>query len=72
MLVLTLSEGDFIQIDEDIRVYIDCTAGDDALSIAINAPKELKILRGKLYEEKNPHKRDAGVPHKRNNRRKVG
>ncbi|MCL2603530.1 MAG: carbon storage regulator [Defluviitaleaceae bacterium] len=74
MLVLTLAEGDYIQIGDDTRVYIDCTAGDDALAIAIDAPGDAKVLRGKLYEEANPGKRGDGIPHKRNNRnrRKAG
>jgi sRNA-binding carbon storage regulator CsrA len=51
MLVLTLCEGDYIQIGDDMRVYIDSKAGEDALAIAIDAPPTEKILRGKLYEK---------------------
>jgi sRNA-binding carbon storage regulator CsrA len=73
MLVLTLTEGDYIQIGDDIRVHFDYKPSDDELSVGIDAPGEHKILRGKLYEEANPHKRDTGIPHRRNrNRRRAG
>jgi sRNA-binding carbon storage regulator CsrA len=72
MLVLTLTEGDYIQIGSDMRVYFDYKAGEEALAIAIDAPRERKILRGKLYEELTPEKKHAGVPHRRNNNRRAG
>ena len=70
MLVLTMKEGEFLQIGDDIRVYLDCTAGDDALAVAIEAPQSEKILRGKLYEQLNPQMKNAGVPHRRNTKRR--
>jgi len=51
MLLVTLSEGDYIMIGENIKVHFDHKAGRDTLALGIEAPKEVSILRGKLYEE---------------------
>ena len=51
MLVLNLHEGDYIMIGDDIRVYFNHKVSRDSLDIAIDAPKDISILRGKLYEK---------------------
>ena len=71
MLVLTLTEGDYIEIGGDIRVYFDCKLNEDTLLVSIDAPQEDTVLRGKLYEAANPGRRNEGIAHKRS-RRKAG
>ena len=60
MLVLTLSEGDYIMIGDNIKVQYDHLNGKDHLALAIDAPKDLSILRGKVFEENLQEKADAG------------
>ena len=50
MLVLTLNEGDYILIGDNIRVHFDYKLGKDTLSLAIEAPEDLSVLRGRLFE----------------------
>jgi len=49
MLVMTLSEDEYLEIGNGIRVYFQRHKEEDALSVAIDAPADNKILRGKLY-----------------------
>jgi len=51
MLVTTLTQGDYILIGDNIRVNFDAKMSKDVLAIAIEAPKNLTILRKKLYEQ---------------------
>ena len=69
MLVLTITDNEYLEIGDGIRVYFQRHKDDEALSMAIAAPPDKKILRGKLYEAANPDKRNDGVPHRRNDRR---
>jgi len=52
MLVTTVLEGDYIVIGNNIRVHFDHRVTKDTLSVAIEAPKDVTVLRGKLYEER--------------------
>ena len=49
MLVLTRKCGEWIQISEDVRVYI-MSARNGRASVAIEAPREVAIVRGELVE----------------------
>jgi len=60
MLVLTLREGDYILIGDNIRVHFDYKAGQDSVSIGIEAPGDELILRGKLYEKAIAQKAASG------------
>jgi len=51
MLVITLHEGDYVMIGDNIKVHFDHTRGKDILSLGIEAPKDIEILRGKVYEK---------------------
>jgi len=55
-LVLQVREGEYILIGRDIIVTLERIQGART-SISIEAPKEVKILRGKLVEEQ----RDDGT-----------
>lgn len=49
MLVITRKEGESILIGDDIEITIS-KLGDGSAKIAINAPKEMTILRKELYK----------------------
>ena len=51
MLYISLKEGDYIKIGDEITVFYDHLKGKDHLVLGIKAPKDVQILRGKLYEE---------------------
>lgn len=48
MLALTVREGDYVTIGNDIVVQVLKTG--DTFRIAIEAPRSLKIERGKVHE----------------------
>jgi len=60
MLIVTLREGDYIMIGDNIKVQYDHMNGKDHLALAIDAPKDLSILRGKVYEEALEKKAETG------------
>ena len=51
MLLISLREGDYVMIGDDIRVSYDQLKGRDHLVLAIDAPRDVSIQRGKIYEE---------------------
>jgi len=50
MLLLSLQEGDYVMVG-DTRVSFEDIDGTKQIVVGIEAPKEISILRGKLYEE---------------------
>jgi carbon storage regulator len=50
MLVLSRKKGQYIIIGENIKVTI-LDVGEDRVSIGIDAPREINIIRGELLEE---------------------
>lgn len=52
MLVIGRKPGEYIVIDEKIKVKV-VKSEDGNLRLAIDAPKEMKIIRGEIYEEEN-------------------
>lgn len=50
MLVLTRKKGESVLIGEDIEVTVIKT-DDGSVKLAINAPKNITILRKELYKE---------------------
>lgn len=55
MLSLRLKSGEYLTIGEDITVQVFQDRGN-SIEVAIDAPRELPVLRGKLFEqtEKRP------------------
>jgi len=51
MLHLTLIKGDYIMIGDNIRVHYDHNDGQATLALGIEAPRDIKILRGAVYED---------------------
>jgi len=50
MLVITRKPGDWFQIGDDVKVYFLDNRGNQ-MRIGIDAPRDVKILRGELVEE---------------------
>jgi len=50
MLLLSLQEGDYVMVG-DTRVSFEDIDGTRQIVVGIEAPKDISILRGKLYEE---------------------
>ena len=51
MLHLTLSEGDYVMLGEDIRVHYDHNTGQATLVLGIEAPRDVSVVRSKVYED---------------------
>ena len=56
MITLTLREGEYIKIGEKIKVHFDHKVNQDTLDLAVEAPREVRVLRGKLWEEMQSEK----------------
>lgn len=52
MLVLGRKPGEYVMIDDNIKIKVVKSAEGD-LRLAIDAPKQMKILRGEVYEQQN-------------------
>ena len=71
MLALTRKVGEKIIISDTIEITIVDIKGDN-VRIAINAPKEIKIFRGELYEAIiSENKQAAGAAAKLDNLDKI-
>ncbi len=53
MLVVGRKPGEYIMIGHDIKVQV-VRSKDGDLRLAIEAPKDIRILRGEVYEAENP------------------
>ncbi|AJA47842.1 carbon storage regulator [Clostridium pasteurianum DSM 525 = ATCC 6013] len=60
MLVITRKKGESIIIGDNIEVKI-IKIDDGSVKIAIDAPKEVVILRGELYKEVEEENKNAVV-----------
>ena len=54
MLSIKLKQGEHIMIGDSIKVYYQRTNSKDYISVAVDAPREIPVMRGAVYEEKNP------------------
>ncbi|WP_237582584.1 carbon storage regulator [Pontibacillus yanchengensis] len=52
MLVIGRKPGEYVMLDDDIMVKV-VKSEDGHLRLAIDAPKDVKITRGELYEDQN-------------------
>ncbi len=61
MLVLSRKVGESIQIGDDVRIIVNRIAGN-RITIAVDAPRSVKIVRGELAQssELTPVSADAG------------
>lgn len=60
MLVITRKKGESIIIGDNIEVKV-IKIDDGSVKIAIDAPKEVVILRGELYKEVEEENKNAVV-----------
>jgi len=60
MLTLTLREGDYLLLGDDICVHFDHKVGYGTVALTIEAPKDVPVLRGKLYEKNLEERAAAG------------
>lgn len=58
MLVITRKKGESILIGDDIEITIS-KVEDGSVKLAINAPKEMTILRKELFEEVESENKEA-------------
>ncbi|WP_094603822.1 Translational regulator CsrA [Sporomusa silvacetica DSM 10669] len=63
MLALTRKAGERIVIDDNIVITIVDIKGEN-IRLAIEAPREIKIYRGELYDAIVAENRQAAVPAK--------
>lgn len=52
MLVLGRKPGEYIVIDDKIKVAV-IRSEEGNLRLAIDAPREIKVVRGEVYESMN-------------------
>ena len=51
MSTLNFKEGEYVLIGETVKVHFDYKSGRNSLVIAIDAPDDMPVLRGKLHEQ---------------------
>ncbi|QXM05170.1 carbon storage regulator [Crassaminicella indica] len=52
MLVIGRKPGEYVVIGENIKVKV-VKSNDGDLRLAIDAPKDIKIVRGEIYEQEH-------------------
>ncbi|MCL2388558.1 MAG: carbon storage regulator [Defluviitaleaceae bacterium] len=52
MLHLTLKKGEYFMIGENIRVMYDRNDGKMVTAFGVDAPNDIKVTRGKVYENR--------------------
>ncbi len=60
MLYITLREGDYFMIGGDIKVTYERTAGRDSMYVGVEAPREVPVKRGQVYESEIAKLAEAG------------
>ena len=50
MLYISLREGDYVMIGDEVKVSYSHLNGKDGLVLGFDAPRDVQILRGKHYE----------------------
>lgn len=62
MLALTRKAGERIVIDDNIVVTVVSIKGD-SIRVTIEAPKEIKIYRGEIFDAIAAENQQAVIPH---------
>ena len=52
MLQVTVDQGEYILIGDNIKIYYDRLNSNRQLVLSFDAPREVKVMRQKLHEEK--------------------
>ena len=61
MLNMTIAQGEYVLIGENIKVYFNRTKGKE-LSVGIDAPRDVKVLRRSHYEDGVEKLAESGSP----------
>ena len=51
MLRIKMLPGEYVAIGDNVKVYYDHLSTSKQLTLSFDAPREVKILRQKVYEE---------------------
>lgn len=54
MLVIGRKPGEYVVINNNIKVKV-VKSNDGDLRLAIDAPREIKIVRGEIFEKESSH-----------------
>ena len=58
MLCLTLNQGDYMTIGDDVVIQLDRITGDRC-KVVIHAPREIPIVRGEVLERNGDQRPDC-------------
>ena len=61
MLCLTLTQGEYLTIGEDIAIQV-FQETSDRIRVAVTAPKDLTILRGEVRERTGANRPSTIIP----------
>ena len=50
MLNITLHEGEYFMVGGNVKITYDHSRGKNQVYISVDAPREVQVLRGELYE----------------------
>jgi sRNA-binding carbon storage regulator CsrA len=51
MLYLTLREGDYFMVGDNVKVTFERKHGSDTMFIGVDAPRDVPIMRSQIYED---------------------
>jgi len=57
---MTVKEGDYLLIGDDIKLYFDRKTDRNTMRIAVDAPRSVPVLRGVLYEKSIAAQAESG------------
>ena len=62
MLQITMAPGEYVMIGDSIKIYYDRLNSNKQLILSFEAPREIEIMRQRLYEEKLAREIDMNSP----------
>jgi sRNA-binding carbon storage regulator CsrA len=60
MLYITLKEGDYFVVGGNVKVTFERTAGQESIFVGVEAPREISVQRGQIYEAEIAKRAEAG------------
>ncbi len=52
MLYITMHEGDYFMVGDNVKIVFDHSRGRNQVFIGVDAPRDVQVLRGEIYENK--------------------
>jgi sRNA-binding carbon storage regulator CsrA len=71
LLYITLREGDYFMVGGNVKITYERTTGKDRMFIGIDAPRDVQVLRGQMYENEIAKLAEAGDPEAQEIHRKL-